>query len=60
MTDRPDNFRQALDEPEQWDEAPILSEKQAEVINSDYVDSYDEVLQILERSKRIRSDSLLL
>ena len=58
MTDRPENFSDAMKKLGERGEAPILSEQQADVINSDYVDSADEVLAILERSERLKSGRL--
>jgi len=60
MTDRPENFNEAMKRLGEQDEAPMLSEQQANVINSDYVDSADEVLEILERSERLKSGRLKL
>ena len=60
MTDRPENFNEAMKRLGERDEAPMLSEQQANVINSDYVDSADEVLEILERSERLKSGRLKL
>ena len=58
MADRPENFSETMKRLGEQDEAPILSEQQADVINSDYVDSSDEVLAILERSERLKAGRL--
>ena len=58
MSNRPENFSEAMKRLGERDEAPILSEQQANVINSNYVDSADEVLAILEKSERLKAGRL--
>ncbi|GEM_PF-2946641 len=53
--DRPDKLPELVENLREKKESPLLSPEQAKLVDSGYVDNFDEALELLENTEQVKS-----